>query len=103
MIPELIERKTELEGLCRRFGVQRLEVFGSALTGAFRTQDSDLDFLVEFGAVPVADSYADRYFGLLESLEHLFGRRVDLIVSSAIKNPYLRHSLDSSKVLLYAA
>ena len=58
-------------------------------------------FLVEFQ--PAAAGYADRYFGLLESLEQLFGQPVDLVVASAIKNPYFRESVDRSKALLYAA
>ena len=37
----------ELQELCRRFHVLRLEVFGSA-TDARRFAGSDLDFLVEF-------------------------------------------------------
>ncbi len=102
MIPEIVERRTDLEALCRRFEVRRLEVFGSAATGPFRPEDSDLDFLVEFEAAGGA-GYADRYFGLLESLEQLFGRPVDLVVGSAITNPFFRESVERSKVLLYAA
>jgi len=50
MIHEIEQRRSDLEALCRRFGVRRLELFGSAATGAFRSEDSDLDFLVEFEA-----------------------------------------------------
>ncbi|MHB8574341.1 MAG: nucleotidyltransferase family protein [Dehalococcoidia bacterium] len=102
MIQDIVERQADVEALCRRFAVSRLEVFGSAVNGAFRNQDSDLDFLVEFQA-PDVPGYADRYFGLLECLEQLFGRSADLIVDSAVKNPYFRESLLQSKVLLYAA
>ena len=102
MITQIVQQRRGLEALCRRFEVRRLEVFGSATTGAFRAEDSDLDFLVEFMA-PAAAGYSDRYFGLLESLEQLFGRRVDLVVASAIKNPFFRESVEQSKVLLYAA
>ncbi len=102
MIPEIFEQRAELEALCRRFAVSRLEVFGSAVTAAFRQLDSDLDFLVEFQE-PAGPGYADRYFGVLESLEQLFGRPVDLVVDSAVKNPYFRESIVLSKALLYAA
>ncbi len=101
MIPEIVERRADLEALCRRYGVRRLEAFGSAATGLFRAEDSDLDFLVEFEA-PSA-GYADRYFGLLESLVELYGRSVDLVVASAVKNPFFRESIERSKILLYAA
>jgi predicted nucleotidyltransferase len=65
--------------------VQRLELFGSAVEGC-ELPDSDLDFLVDFGNGPTS-GYADAYFGLLEALEELFKRPVDLVVASAIRNP----------------
>jgi predicted nucleotidyltransferase len=102
MIPELTERRAELEALCRRFDVLRLEVFGSAVTGAFN-DESDLDFLVELRFDGSYGGYADRYFSLLEGLEDLFGRPVDLVVDSAIKNPFFRQSVEQTRVPLYAA
>ena len=101
MIPEIVERRAELEALCRQFAVRRLEVFGSAVTGAFRYEDSDLDFLVEFQA-RAGPGYADRYFGLRVSLEQVFGRPIDLVVDAAVTNPYFREAIDRSKALLYA-
>lgn len=94
--------RSELEQLCQRFNVRRLELFGSAATGQHLPRDSDLDFLVEFVPLP-SGTYADTYFGLRESLEQLFERPVDLVVASAIKNPYFRQSVEQTKVLLYAA
>lgn len=94
--------QAEVEELCRQFHVQRLELFGSALQLSFDAQRSDLDFLVEFGPL-ASGEYASSFFGLKEAFEHLFGRPVDLIVSSAIRNPYFRQSVEQSKTLLYAA
>lgn len=93
--------RVELERLCRQYRVRRLELFGSAATGR-DTAESDLDFLVEFEAL-LSGEYADAYFGLLESLERLFDRPVDLVVARAIRNPYLRRSIDKNKALIYAA
>jgi uncharacterized protein len=45
--------------------------------------------------------YADNYFDLKTSLEKLLNRQVDLLEDKAIKNPYLRKSIDSSKQLIY--
>lgn len=58
---------------------------------------------MEFEAGATGAGYADRYFGLLEGLEQLFGRPVDLVVASAIRNPYFRESVERTKALLYAA
>jgi len=49
------------------------------------------------------EAYADTYFGLLEGLSGLFRRRVDLVMVSAVKNPYFLESIERSRTLLYAA
>jgi uncharacterized protein len=98
----IAESRTAIEKLCRDYHVQRLELFGSAAVGKDRPDKSDVDFLVEFDQLP-AGAYADAYFGFLESLQRLFGRPVDLVVASAIKNPYFREAVERSKTLLYAA
>ena len=102
MIPELSQRRTEIERLCIRLSVRRLELFGSAVIAEELPAESDLDFLVEFGSLPPG-TYADTYFALRECLEQLFGRPVDLVVASAIKNPFFRESVARTKALLYAA
>ena len=102
MIADLELHRDELARLCRRFGVRRLEVFGSAVSGDFQDDESDLDFLVEFEPEAGA-GHADRYFGLLEALEVLFARRVDLVVASAITNPYFLQSIERTRAVLYAA
>ena len=102
MNPALAQHRMELEGLCRRYGVRRLELFGSAAIGQDQPGASDLDFLVEFAPLS-SGAYADAYFGLLESLERLFGQPVDLVVGSAIRNPYFLQAIERTKTLLYAA
>ncbi|MEA2165158.1 MAG: uncharacterized protein QOK37_3285 [Thermoanaerobaculia bacterium] len=102
MIPELERKRIELEQLCRQYHVRQLDLFGSAATGTSRSSESDLDFLVEFQPIPPG-AYADTFFGLLEALEQLFGRPIDLVVASAIRNPYFRQSVEQTRALLYAA
>ena len=102
MIPTIEERAEELKRLCLHYGVRRLDLFGSAATGRYDLEKSDLDFLVEFQ--PSAfDAYADSYFGLLEGLGQLFGRPVDLVVKSAIKNPYFLESVEQTRTSVYEA
>ena len=91
----------EIPGLCRRYGVARLELFGSAATDAFDPQRSDLDFLVEFDANP--GGLFKRYFGFKESLEKLYGREVDLVMVGAMRNPYFIESVNKTRRLVYAA
>lgn len=99
---QISQSKAAIEKLCRDHHVQRLELFGSAATGHDRLGKSDVDFLVEFNRLP-AGGYANAYFGLLEALQQLFGRPVDLVVGSAIKNPYFRQAVEGTKTPLYAA
>jgi len=98
----LERRRAELEAVCRRRRVHRLELFGSAATGEGRPGRSDLDFMVEFEPLPPG-SYADAFFGLMEDLERLFGAPVDLVAARAVRNPYFRESVERTKALLYAA
>ncbi len=103
MIAAVAARRRELEDLCRRFGVRRLDLFGSAARGDFDPARSDLDFLVEFDRdAPGAMSFAT-YFDLKDALEALFGRSVDLVEAGAIRNPYLRESISRSQESIFVA
>ena len=103
MIALIEENQPALEHLCTQYRVRRLELFGSALSDdRFDDADSDMDFLVEF--LPLEPGQrADAYFGLLEALETLFQRSVDLVVTKAMKNPYFLQAIDRERELLYAA
>ena len=100
---EIVSSKREaVAALCRKYGVRRLELFGSAARNDPASPPRDVDFLVEFGPMP-SGAYADAYFGLQEELERLFDRPVELVVASAVRNPYFREALERSRVPLYAA
>jgi uncharacterized protein len=98
----LIENNREaIVALCSRYGVRRLEVFGSVLRGDFDLHGSDVDILVEFRP-EAAESFAN-YLDLKEALESLFERPVDLVEASAIRNRRLRHHIERTKSPIYAA
>jgi uncharacterized protein len=102
MLTLIEEHKPTIDRLCRRYSVNRLELFGSAATGEFDPAKSDLDFLVEFLPLSPTEE-ADAYFGLLHELEDVFSRKVDLVVAEAIRNPFFQRAVDSERTLLYAA
>ena len=95
-------KREELAALCLRHHVRRLELFGSAASGEFDAARSDLDFLVQFGDMAPA-AHADCYFGLLQALESLFSRHVDLVEAGAVRNPYFLKTVERNPVVLYAA
>jgi hypothetical protein len=102
MIPLIEENRQAIERLCARHRVQRLELFGSATSEGFDSDSSDLDFLVEY--LPLkSGQHAESYFGLLEALEALFQRPVDLVMTRAIKNPYFLEAVNRTRTVLYAA
>jgi hypothetical protein len=104
MIADIAVHREELRTLCRHFHVRRLEVFGSAARGAdFDPARSDLDFLVEFERNAPEALSLKSFFDFKEALEKLFGRSVDLIEPAAIKNPYLKASIERSRETLFAA
>ena len=96
------EHTEELAALARRYGVARLELFGSAASGEFDPETSDLDFLVEFQNPGPQGKFND-YFGLLHELTVLFGRHVDLVSTRAIKNPYFLKSVNETRRPVYVA
>lgn len=102
MIRLIEDNREAIKDLCTQYRVRRLEVFGSALTDtSFHPERSDIDFLVEFLPLKQGE-YADTYFGLLEALEELFDRHVDLVMPGAIKNPYFLESVNRNRTVLYA-
>jgi uncharacterized protein len=94
-------RKQELADLCRRLKVRRLALFGSSLTPQFDEATSDLDFLVDFQPL-AAGEYSRNYFSLLEGLEALFGKPVDLVEAPAVRNPYIQQEIAATQEILYA-
>lgn len=101
-MPTIIDPQlAEVSALCHRYGVRKLELFGSATTGTFDPQTSDLDFLVDLD--PDGDeTLFHRYFDLKEALEVLFGRKVDLVMVGALENPYFIESVNKTRQTIYA-
>ena len=102
MHPDIDQKRGEISGICRRLGIRKLEVFGSAARGAdFDVAHSDADFLVQFE--PAAKRGLDTYFALKAELEALLGRAVDLVEPASVRNPYILAGINSARELVYAA
>jgi uncharacterized protein len=103
MISPVEDKRAEVADACRRYGVERLDLFGSAAAGGFDSDSSDLDFIVSFEQREPPDLFV-RYFGLKEDLEDLFERGVDLVMEGALrKDPSFAESIRKKRVSLYAA
>jgi uncharacterized protein len=84
MQSDIDSKRDALAALCRRFGVARLEIFGSAARGAgFDPKRSDADFLVTFA--PPTRNDLTAFVDLKDALEELLGRPVDLVERQAVE------------------
>lgn len=79
-IAELLgEKRKEILAAATRHGASNLRIFGSVARGE-AGPESDVDFLVDFDA---GTSLLD-HVALLQDLEGLLGRRVDIVSSRAL-------------------
>lgn len=85
---------------CRRWKIKELALFGSVLREDYRP-DSDLDVLVSFA--PGGGVSFDNRVEMQDELAGIFGRQVDLVEREAIRNPFRRHHILTTKEVVYAA
>lgn len=93
----------KIVALCKKYKVAKLWVFGSILTPRFN-DESDVDFSVNFDDNTINAEkldWADIFFGFIEELELVVGRKVDLVCDDAVKNPIFRKEVDRTKRLIY--
>ena len=72
---DLTPMQAEIESLCKTLAIKRLELIGSAARDDF----------------------------CLARSEELFGRKVDVVQAGAVKNPYVRQTIERDRVLVYGA
>lgn len=102
-MPTLIEdHRTQIDALCRRFGVRRLDVFGSVLRDDFDPARSDVDFLVEFDRAHRRVTL-HTYLALRDALTELLGRPVDLVMAGAVRNRYVKADIEATREPVYAS
>lgn len=93
-------RAEALAAVCERYGVKRLDLFGSAATGRFDPARSDVDLMVEFFPESPPGAFAG-FLAMEAELATLFGRRVDVTSPQALDNPFFRRSVQPSLRQLY--
>jgi len=102
-LPPVIEEHIgEVRALCEKYRVKRLAVFGSAVKGTFDPERSDLDFVVEFEWDPDPLERGRLYLELWDELKIVFGRNIELVVASTVRNPYFAEVLRMTQQPVYA-
>ena len=87
--------ENRLADFCRRTGIVRLRMFGSAARGGERP-DSDVDLIADFGT-PIG------FFELIRAegkLAEFFGRPVDLLTEPAL-SPFMRDAVLKSAMVIF--
>lgn len=96
----ITDNTQKLFALCQQYKVSKLYAFGSILTPRFN-DNSDVDILVNFNSEINHNNYADNFIDLYNALKSLFGRDVDLVDETSVRNPYFKEELEETKHLIY--
>ena len=100
MHQSLLNHRAEIAGLCERFGIARLGVFGSATSDTFDPATSDIDVIIDFTDFGRRKAF-DNFFGLKEALAFLLGRPVDLVTRASIANPVFMREVEATTEVIY--
>ncbi len=91
-------KRRSIGNVCRKWKIREFSIFGSVLRKDFRP-NSDIDVLVSFDP--------DSHLSLMEIAEirneliKIFGREVDIVEKEAIRNPFRKHEILSTRKVIY--
>ena len=97
---EISKKHNDFTVLCKNHKVKYLYAFGSSISDKFDSDQSDIDLLVEIDLKDPVER-GEKLLSLWDLFENFFNRKVDLLTDASIRNPFLRKSIDSTKVLIY--
>lgn len=101
ILPQIISKNwEELMFLIQKYQVEKLYIFGSVLNEKFDFEKSDLDFIVLLNEMPPLEK-GENILNFWLDLEKLFQRKIDLITKKKIQNPFLKKSIEQTKMLIY--
>jgi hypothetical protein len=91
--------RDKIAEFCQKWKIVEFALFGSVLREDFRP-DSDVDVLVSLSD----DAHWDLFdwVDMIEELKVIFGREVDLVEKSGLRNPFRRHAILTTKEVVYA-
>ncbi len=99
MIALIENNRDAIAALCHEYGVRRLALFGSAVKGTFDPATSDLDFVIEMA--DYGRGVAGRFIYFANALEALFGRSVDLVFESKMRDLEFRTEVLSTMEVIF--
>jgi predicted nucleotidyltransferase len=96
------DKLQDIAAICKRYGIQRLFVFGSALREDFNPGESDIDLLAEFGPLDITRRF-HVFLDAREAFKTIFKADVDLVMEGAVKNQIIANEINRTKKLVYGA
>ncbi|MGE3797304.1 MAG: nucleotidyltransferase family protein [Thermomicrobiales bacterium] len=100
----VVERhRKEIAELCRQFGVERLEIFGSASADHTGIVPGDIDFLVFYPPGHDVGPWMSSAFALESALSTLLDYPVDLVMEKALENRWFRREAAKTRTVIYDA
>ncbi len=92
--------RADIAAFCSKWKVREFALFGSILREDFGPE-SDIDVLVSFEDAAMWNLFD--FADMIDELEALFGRPVDLVEREGLRNPIRRRAILNSKQVVYAA
>jgi len=100
MNPRIEIDQERIAEFCQKWMVAEFSLFRSVQREDFGPE-SDVDVAVTLA--PDAPWSLYEWVDMIEELQEIFGRRVDLVEHTAVRNPYRRHEILTTKQVIYAA
>lgn len=91
----LKERRSQILEIAAKHGAFNVRLFGSVARGE-ETPESDIDFLIDYDLEKISSWFP---VGLVQDLQELLGRKVDVITEKGLK-PRVRENILKDCVLL---
>jgi predicted nucleotidyltransferase len=90
----------QIKAFCEKWKVAEFSLFGSVIREDFRP-DSDIDVLIRTAPDSTVDTFD--WVDMIEELQTMFGRKVDLVDADGLRNPFRRHHIMNNHEVIYVA
>jgi uncharacterized protein len=100
MEPRIPIDMEQIKTFCQKWRIKEFYLFGSVLRDDFGL-DSDVDVLVKLFDYKNIGLY--EWQDMIDELESAFGRKVDLVSTDGVRNPFIRLDIAKNRILIHAA